>query len=256
MNGATTYAYKVALRGFNGELSAASTAGSTTAGAAALGVNTITLSGCTRSGGVVTCISAAPHNIQGAGILTDVEGVSDGSFSGEHMILATPTSTTFTFTQSSVGDATGATGGTAKVVAKNLVQWNMQEYLNMQAIVYRSINGGAYSVAGVVEGMDGAFVDWGLGAPVKPPGVPATPPASPVNGVLSTTITAINGTTLTIANAATATATNVSTPHDNMPAVLAACAALGSSGVGTLYIPATNPPTNMPFNSPLDFYHN
>jgi hypothetical protein len=254
LNGSTSYAYKVALRGYNGELSAASSAGTTAVGAATLGVNTITLTGCTRTGGVATCTSSSTHNLQNLAMI-DVEGVSDNGFNGAHKILSTPTSTTFTFSQTSNLDATGATGGTVKVVAKNLVQWNMQEYANIQAIVYRSINGGAYSIAGIVEGMDGAFVDWGLGAPIAPMGVPSTPPAAPVNGILSTAISAINGTNITLATPATATVTNQSSRHDNTPAVLAGCAALGASGSGTLYIPVTNPPVTVPFNSPVDLYH-
>jgi hypothetical protein len=254
LNGSTTYAYKVVLRGYHGELSVASSAGSITTGAATLGVNIVTLSGCTRTSGTTTCTSTAAHNFQ-AGVMTDVEGVSDGAFNGVHRIIATPTGTTFTFLQSSQVNTTGATGGTAKVVAKNLVQWNMQEYANIQTIVYRSINGGAYSIAGIVEGMDGSFVDWGLGAPPAPPGVPSTPASATTNGILSTTITAISGTTFTLAAAATATATSVSSLHDNTPAMLAGCAALGTNGNGTLYIPVTNPPTAVPFNSPVDLYH-
>jgi hypothetical protein len=103
--------------------------------------------------------------------------------------------------------------------------------------------------------MDGSFIDWGLGAPHAPPGVPSTPPGSTTNGILSTTITAINGNILTLADAATATVSNQSSLHDNVPAVLAGCAALGASGNGTLYIPVTNPPAIIPFNSPLDLYH-
>ena len=256
LNGTTTYSYKVVLRGYNGELSAASNAGTTSTGATTIGVNAATLTSCSRSSGVATCTSSAAHNFQ-AGVSTDVEGVTNTGYNGSHVIAATPTSTTFTFLQSGVrDDSVTATGGTAKVVAKNMVRWNTQQYANIQAIIYRSINGGAYSIAGIEEGMDGSWVDWGLGAPVTPGYVPATPPSSATNGILATRITAISGTTLTVANAATASVSGQASAHDNTPVVLAACAAMPSTTGGILFIPAQNPVANIPFNSPLDFYHN
>jgi hypothetical protein len=254
LNGTTSYAYQVVLRGYNGELSAASTAGSTSVGAATLGINTATLTGCSRTSTLVTCTTSAAHNFQ-AGVLTDIEGISDSTFKGEHLIVTTPTSTTFTFTQANYGNSSGASG-TAKVVAKNMVRWNMQQYANIQAIVYRSKNGGAYSIAGIVEGMDGAFVDWGAGSVTVPSNVPSTPPGSATNGILATTITGISGTTLTLASPAVATVTSVSSQHDNAPIVIAGCNALGANGVGILYIPVSNPASTVPFNSPTDMYHN
>ena len=255
LNGSTTYDYKVVLRGYSGELSAASGAGETLAGAATLGINKTTMTLCSRSKGTATCTTSAAHNFQ-PGALVDVEGISNISYTGSHQIVATPSGTTFTFLQTSSADDSGtATGGTAKVVAKNIVRWNMQQYSVLQSIVYRSKNGGAYSIAGIVEGMDGAFVDWGLGTPAAPSYVPKTPPNSATNGILAARITGIDGNTLTLDTGATATVRSQTLKHDNSPVVLAGCAALGPKGHGTLHIPSTNPPGAAMFNSPLDLYH-
>jgi hypothetical protein len=255
LNGSTTYDYKVVLRGYNGELSAASAVGETHAGAPTLGINTATMTLCSRSRGTATCTTSAAHNFQ-AGAIVDVEGSSTISYTGSHQIVATPSGTTFTFLQTSLADDSGtATGGTANVVAKNIVRWNMQQYTVLQSIVYRSKNAGAYSIVGIVEGMDGAFVDWGLGTPAAPSYVPRTPPDSATNGILAARITGIAGTTLTLDTAATATTSSQNSKHDNSPVVLAGCAALGAKGHGTLHIPSTNPPAAAMFNSPLDLYH-
>jgi hypothetical protein len=255
LNGSTTYDYRVVLRGYHGELSAASAVGETTTGAATLGINTATMTLCSRVSGTATCTTSVGNDFQ-AGAMVDVEGSSNKAYNGSHKIVATPSRTTFTFLQSGAADDSGtATGGTAKVVAKNIVRWNMQQYTVLQSIVYRSKNGAAYSIAGIAEGMDGAFVDWGLGAPTVPAYVPSTPPSSTTNGILAARITAVVGTTLTIDTVAAATARSQTAKHDNSPVVLAGCAALGASGQGTLYIPSTNPPAEAMFNSPLDLYH-
>ena len=75
------------------------------------------------------------------------------------------------------------------------------------------------------------------------------------NGILATTITAINGTTVTLATSAVATATSQWAQHDNTPIVYLGCAALPSYGGGELRIPATSPIATVLFNSPLDLYH-
>ena len=256
LSGSTTYEYQVVMRGYHGELSAASGVMKTTIGAAELGVNTLPVLSCSRASGLATCITKATHNFQ-AGVAVDLEQTTNAGYNGTHVIVTTPSATQFTFYQKSGADDSGtATGGIAKVVAKNVVKWNMTQYLVLQSIVYRQKSGGGYSIAGVVEGMDGAFVDWGLAAPTVPAYVPKTPPATATNGILATTIAAIHGTTLVLANAATAATSNQTAKHDNTPIVLAACAALPFKGGGTLYIPAQNPILSVPFNSPLDMYHN
>ena len=254
LNGSTTYNYKVVLRDYGGALSAASPAGTTTTGAATLGVNSIAISSCSRVSGFTTCTTSAAHNIQYSSPI-NVAGTSDSSFNGSVTIASVPTSTTFTYYQYGQVDLT-ATGGFVSVVAKNTVQWNMQQYSVLQSIIYRQIGGGAWTIVGVTEGMDSAFVDWGLGAPTVPSYVPSTPPSTTTNGILATTITAINGTNLTLAVAAANSAASQTAQHDNTPIVLAGCAAMPSAGGGTMVIPALNPTGSAVFNSPLDLYHN
>jgi hypothetical protein len=258
VSGSTTYNYKIVMRGYHGELSVASAAGTSTTSAATLGPNAPTVSSCSRSAGLATCTTSAAHNfIYGIGTTSvDLEGTSNDAYNGVHIIASTPTTTTFTFYQTDLGNDSGTTtGGTAKVVARNLVQWDMVPYSVLQSIVYRSVGAGAYSIVGIVEGMDGAFVDWGLAAPAVPGYFPATPPSSPTNGILATTITSISGTNLTLAANASNTATSQFAQHDNTPIVLAGCTAIGGAG-GDLVIPAQSTATQVPFNSPLDLYNN
>jgi hypothetical protein len=244
LNGSTRYDYKVVMRDVNGALSAASPAGTTLTGAATIGSNSATVSGCTRTSGIVTCTTAAAHNMQ-AGIPVTLVGTSNPAYyDGQHMVYTTPTSTTFTFTAiDQPNDANPPTGGTAYVTAKNAVQWNMQSK-QLQAFIYRSTNSGAYSLIGITEGMDGAFVDWGVST--LPGGQylaaqasyisTTTPTASTVNGILAGRITGIGGSTITLDTAATATATSQPAKHDNAPIIVAGCTALGA-GNGNLYIP-------------------
>jgi hypothetical protein len=255
VHGSTTCAYKIVQRSYSGAFGVASPAGTTTTCAATLGPNTVNVTSSSRTNGLVTVVTSSAHNFQ-PGVEVDLEGTANNQYNGVHMIFSTPTSTTFTFVQASVPDNAGNTGGTAKVVAKNLVQWPMTQYKVLQSLVYRSINGRGYSLVAVVEGMDGAFVDWGLSAPAVPSYFPTTPPRRTTNGILATTITAVDAVakTLTLAANASNTATSQLVQHDNAPIVLNACQALPSPGGGELYIPATNPNANVAFNSILDLY--
>jgi hypothetical protein len=254
LNGAKRYAYRVVLRGYHGELSVASNAGTTTTGAAMLGVNSVKLSSCSRSDGIVTCTASSRHNFQ-SNVPVNVYGMTGPAasfYNGAHFIVSTPTSTTFTFYQLGQANDSGNTaGGSAQVVAKNVVRWNMNAYANLQSIVYRSVNGGAYSLAGVTQGMDGSFVDQGFGPPAVPAYIPSAPPRVPRNGILAATITAIERKTLTLSVAATATVAAQTAQHDNTPIVFAACAAMPADRGGTILIPAMI--SGQPeFNSPLD----
>ena len=241
LNGTTTWNYKVILEDYAGGLTAASAAGTTVVGAATLGVNSVPMTSCARVSGIVTCTTPANHNLQAGVQINIARGVTNNSaFEGAFTLASTPTATTFTFTQYGVANDT-ATGGSVQVVAKNLVRWRMQPYVNLRSWVYRSLGAGAYSLVGVMQGMDSSFVDWGLAAvPQAPTYVPATPPVGAAPQWLSTTIVSGGGTTaLTLANAATTTVAGATTLHDNTPNILAACAAIGASGSGTILIPYT-----------------
>src|SRR5262249_20670153 len=133
-------------------------------------------------------------------------------------------------------------GGTAQVVAKNLVQWSMQPYSVMGYYIYRAQGAGAYSLVGVSQGMDSGFIDWGLAAPLRPAYVPSTPPATPTNGIFATTITNISGSTVTLAANAVASVPSATVTHDNTPNILALCASTPMNTIGgQILLPASNP---------------
>src|ERR1700686_1945469 len=96
LNGTTRYDYKVVLRDYNGALSAASPAGTTTTDAATLGNNTIHVSSCSRTSGIVTCTTSVVHNVQ-VGTSITLAGTSTASYDGQHVVASTPTSTTLTY---------------------------------------------------------------------------------------------------------------------------------------------------------------
>ncbi|MGB9465441.1 MAG: hypothetical protein WBR10_10030 [Candidatus Acidiferrum sp.] len=258
LNGTTTWNYKVVTVGFHGELSPASSAFTTTAGAATLGVNNVTIAanGCVESNGIVTFTTTAAHNFQ-SGVPVNIPRGSTGTTAveGSWTIASTPSSTTFTVDIATLANGTYCpAGGTAQVVAKNLVQWTMQPYAAMGYYVYRAQGAGAYSLVGVSMGMDSAFIDWGLGAPHIPAYVPATPPSSPTNGILATTITNIAGNTITLATNALATVSGATVFHDNVPNILSVCAStpMGTTG-GTIYFSGSNPQGSLYIlNSPLN----
>jgi hypothetical protein len=258
LNGTTTWNYKVVTIGFHGELSPASSAFTTATGAATLGVNnaTIATNGCVESNGVVTFTTTAAHNFQ-SGVAVNIPrgSTGTGAVEGSWTIASTPGSTTFTVDIATLPNGTYCpSGGTAQVVAKNLVQWTMQPYTVMGYYIYRSQGAGAYSLVGVSQGMDSAFVDWGLPAPHIPAYVPATPPTSPTNGILATIITNIAGNTITLANNAVATVTSATVFHDNTPNVLSVCASSPmNAGGGTIFVPASNPQGSLyVVNSPMN----
>jgi|GEM_PF-772442 len=258
LNGSTTWNYKVVTIGFHGELSPASAAFSTSTGAATLGVNNVSIApnGCVANNGIVTFTTTSAHNFQ-SGVPVNIPRNTTGTAAveGSWTIASTPSSTTFTVYIALQPNGTACpSGGTAQVVAKNVVQWTMQPYAAIGYYIYRAQGAGAYSLVGVSQGMDSAFIDWNLPAPAKPPYVPSTPPSSPTNGIFSTTITNISGTTVTLAANAIASVTSATVYHDNTPNVLAICAssAMNSNG-GSIYYATSNPVGSVYiFNSPLN----
>src|SRR5262249_10899105 len=63
LNGSATYNYRVIAEDRSGGLTAASTAGGTTAGVATLGSNSVVLTTCARTNGVATYTSSSAHNL-------------------------------------------------------------------------------------------------------------------------------------------------------------------------------------------------
>src|ERR1700730_6557694 len=79
LNGTVTYTYQVIAEDRQGGLTAASSAGQTTAGASTLGANNITFASCVRTNGVATYTSSAPHNLQ-SGAQVNISGFTGGVF--------------------------------------------------------------------------------------------------------------------------------------------------------------------------------
>jgi len=133
LNGATTYNYKVVAEDRNGGLTAASAQGSTTTGAATLGVNTVTVTQGVRTGGLTTFTTSAAHNFQ-AGSTVSINGMNNGAgaffddMNGTKVIVSTPTSTTFTVQDGNLTDRTDATTGTASVQACNTLTYASASY--------------------------------------------------------------------------------------------------------------------------------
>jgi len=267
LNGATTYNYKVIAEDYFGGLTAASAAGTTTAGAATLGLNTVTLTQAVRSAGVSTYTSSVAHNLQ-AGQTVNICGFGGGTgcpgtflnaFNGVKVIVATPTGTTFTVNDGNVPDATDSSGTPfAQVVACNKLTFSSFSGTGtLRYWIYRSVGAGSYSLVGVAVGLDPFFIDCNQVVTGAPGYVPATPPASAQAGYLATTISSGGGTTsLTLANTAATTVAAASVLHDNTPAMRAAMQAAFNVSGGTVYLPATpqnaGATTYWPFNSTLN----
>ena len=256
-NGSTTYNYRYVAEDLQGGLTAASPTGSTTTGAAALGVNSVTLTNAawnnTLSGeNVYTCSGNcnvsinAPINI--AGFTGNVR------FNGNFTVIATPTSSTFTVYSPSSTTPTvtsDSSGGTMKVLACNIlsmgsgvVPTNVEGSSNdtvMRWWVYRN-----NTLAFVVQARDPYYEDCGVNIASGgiPSYVPSAPSSSAVNKYLATTIVSGGGTTsIVVANAAGNTISGQTALHDNSQNLLALTTV--SKFSTPAYIPAgANPPFN------------
>ena len=255
LNGATTYNYKVVAEDRNGGLTAASAQGSTTTGAATLGVNTVTVTQGVRASGLTTFTTSAAHNFQ-AGSTVSITGFTNGSgtffddMNGTKVIVATPTSTTFTVQDGNLTDRTDTSTGTASVQGCNTLTYASGSYSGPNTLKYWIYRNN--SLVGVAPGLDPYYVDCGLTVGSAPSYVPAAPPASASPEYLVSTIVSGGGTTtLTLANAAGATVTNAAALHDNSLALKAAAQAAYNDQGGTVYIPSST--GFLPFNATTDF---
>jgi len=265
VTGSTTYNYCVVAEDFANGRTACSSAASTTTGASSLGLFTAgTIASCTRTSGVVTCTTTAAHHLS-PGSFVEIQAGTTGGFSAYEgtATLVTASGSTFTYDQFGLyDDPVGINQGTLRTVAQNLVQWTEVDYTVMRSYIYRCTttcalpaNAANYALAGVTQGMDGGFVDYGFAVTASNIGngdVAATAPTAPSAQWLSTKISAGGGTTgLTLGNAATTAVSSAKTFHDNVPNIAAACAAMASTSAGgILYIP--NEGAIFPINSTLN----
>jgi hypothetical protein len=247
VNGATTWNYKVIAEDYLGGLTAASAAGTTTTGAAGIGYSTVAVTGATRAAGVATYTTSSAHNLT-PGMTVQIFGFpGQDIFNGTKVVQSTPTGTTFTTLDGNVRDNTEVVSAAVALLSCNTLTYPAASFSGSFTIrywIYRSQGAGAFSLVGLVTGIDPYFVDCGANIAIsKPSYVPATPPASPQAGYLSTTILSGGGTTtLTLATNAGTTAAAQSVLHNDGPALLAAAAAAAANFNGsTVYIPDPNP---------------
>lgn len=257
LNGATTYNYKVVAEDRLGGLTAASGQGSTTTGAATIGVNTITLTQGVRANGITTYTSSAAHNLQ-AGTTVSIAGFNSGSgtffddMNGTKVVVSTPTGTTFTVNDATMPNRTDVSGGTASAQACNTLTFASGSYSGVTTLRYWIYRNNA--LVGVAPGQDPFYIDCGITAGNPPSYVPSAPPASAAAEYFVSTIVSGGGTTtLTLANNASATVSAKTVLHDNSLPLKAAAQAAYNNGGGTVYIPETVLGANFPFNATTDF---
>jgi len=226
--GSTTYNYQVIAVDKAGGYTAASSVASTTTGAATLGYNNATITGCTRSNDVVTCTVSGGHGFNpGCSVGTCgqvwISGLTDAntlqsSFNGWWAVASAADSTHFTWqgnADTRLGAATTSAGsGTARWWNCNHITWTAVPNAWLYYIYGRT--GGSLTLLAVSKPQgavgtypvtDTTWDDFGaamVNSPIVLPAyIPTTPPGGAGNDYLSTTITSGAGTTtLTLANAA------------------------------------------------------
>jgi hypothetical protein len=248
--GLTPYAYSAAMRDVGEGYTVASANGTTSTGNASLGANNTAITSI--ASGILNTFTATIGSSANLapGCLFKTQGTTDDAeFAGWKIVLAVPDGTHVTFNSgvdASRGISTAtATGGTLYYWLCNHVVLPTPGANGTQYLMYGRTAGsmaflGMSLIAnlGYTDASYNTFDDYGptmMAAPVTAWWVPTTPPSSPVNDTLDTTITNISGTTLTLANNATTSVTSSATRFDNVPAILAAQTRandFGTSGAG------------------------
>jgi hypothetical protein len=251
--GSTTYNYKVVAEDLQGGLTAASTNGTTTTGAATLGVNSVTLTAAswnnTLNGEqVYTCSGNCNLSVNAP---INIAGFTNAHFNGNYTIIATNGTNQFTVYSPAPNGYTvtsESASATAGVLACNILS------MNTNGVIPNTIQSGGETVmrwwvyrngtlSFVVQGNDSYYEDCGtnMSASFIPSYVPSSPGGA-ANKYLATTIVSGGGTTsIVVANAAGATASGQTALHDNSQNLLA-CMTASRNGT-PCYIPlAANPP--------------
>jgi len=184
-------------------------------------------------GGTAASTWVIPWNIKAI-----VAGVADSHYNGTFSIANY--GGVWTTVQYSLGSCSGVTnvgaGGTVSLVPGKAVK-NHLVYECTGSSCALPGNAGNYAMVGVEQGNDGYFIDrgWAVTATNVDAGdAPATAPTTALNEYLDTTITSGGGTTtLTLAAPASTTVSSAKAWHDNVPNLLAACAALPATSTGS-----------------------
>src|SRR5712692_1605775 len=254
--GATTYNYKYVAEDLSGGLTAASAQGSTTTGAAILGINTVNLSSVvwnnTLNGEqVYTC--SGNCNIQDNTPIR-IDGFTNNRFNGNYTTIA---HTSTTFTVYSPSPTTPAVTSESAAATVKLLACNV---LTMAANTLAGIETGGDSVlrywvyrnnvlAFVVQSHDPYYEDCGVNMDnTRIPSYVPSSPGSTVNKYLATTIVSGGGTTsIVVANAAGNTISGQTALHDNSQNLLAAM------NVSHFFTPVYANLANAPFNATTVF---
>jgi len=255
--GATTYNYQIIARTKNGGYTAASSVGSTTTGAAALGAQSVSATSCTRSNDVVTCTTASSHgfnvgcSISNVGLNNNAcgevytSGFPDVSFNGWWQVTSAADATHFTWTSAidTRNNATTSSSGSGTVQWWNCnhVMWTAVTGAWIYYIYGRT--GGSLTLIGVSmpQGAPNTDLTWDdFGSPMMdnftfPTWIPTTPPVSgAANNFVTTIASGAGTTTLTLATNATTTVSGGQVRFDNTPNILTAATIAANSTGGQL----------------------
>ena len=190
--------------------------------------------------------SSATRWVVPSNVVAIFSGIADSHYNGTFGVAGTgglaPTGVTHGLNCSGVTNV-GA-GGTMTLIPGKAVK-NHLVYECTGASCALPANAANYSLAGVATGNDGYFMDkgWAITAASVDTGAPPTAPTTATNDYLDTTIANGGGTTsLTLAAAATSSVSSAGAWHDNVPNLLAACAAIpvtgSASNSGHIVIPS------------------
>jgi len=263
--GAKSYAYKVAAEDkFNG-LSAASSAGTTSTGAATLGQTTqLNLSGCIRFNQTVTCTTTATHPFV-VGQLITLTNMTDSSYNGNWITIAPTSGTTFTYL-SGWSTAQGASTSGTPTNTGNVWGWKLNRVgYTTQANAFR------YHIYGpncpttcnwMGQSVLPYWDDYGptmMASQTRPAYIPNAAPNAAANEHFTFKINSGGGTTTLTANANAGATISSTIVSDVGPALTAAAAAQNLFGnVGCVRVPLVfvGVSTNWQVNSYTDFAGN
>jgi hypothetical protein len=247
--GSTTYSYTIAAIDRSGGFSPCSAAVATTIGQAQLGpIASIAVSTVTRANNVMTFNTTGASGLAPNATFYYANG-SDATFSGQYIVVSTPTTSQFTAlqgqdTRGGNSVTTSATGGTITIYNSNHLvlptSGGFQFYVWTNGANPRpTIPGATY------------WDDYGQVAPPIPSYVPASCPGSATNDYLATTIVSGGGTaSIVVASAATQTASGLTALFDDGPGLKAAFVSATTNPTNaSVHLPASPTGTTYPINS-------
>jgi hypothetical protein len=251
--GSTQYCYAILAEDKAGGLSAATSQVCTSTGQAALGYQTVSISGFTRSGQTVTATATAHGLSTGAWVnitTPNVNGTDNLYFGGWYNVTVTDANH-FTYLTgnavSSGAPTVSGAGGTLNYWYDNKLTWTSQANA-YRYYVYAGPSGsltlaGVSKVQSTVNGLtpDTTWQDYGstmMSGQLFPYFVPSTPPVSAQADPLVTTVVSGAGTTtLTLANSASTSVSGATILFDNTPNIVTAASHCSFNSL--LYFPGS-----------------